>query len=360
MSKTPKISMTLRFFILSMILALTLISLAFVYLKAYLREDAIIEITGASDLAFRVFYLENNIFDTNPVPNDLHFLMSYTDFIEIDTNFRMQFDHRDVEIFYEYTATERLVIRYMSTVDSHVNPIVFHETTKLSDVSGGVFAHGLNLPADSYMLRGSYTIYPRPHIKRYLEVMADQARQMAEESVLIVGMRGLTAELFLDFTYTVWIPCLNFRQSLTSGYRLPLFSEVYSLTVTGTSDFSETIYITEDLPFEIELWTIIIFVIMMSLSGYGIFNGIKYLQADSNEKRQEVKVLLRKYENEIVISPDPVDLKAYGTVRVEDFTELIKLAVNLNKHIRCYKDDIKAIFIVVIDVDAYMYEVCFQ
>lgn len=354
--KTPKISINIVFFVLSIILAIFLIYLATIYVKAYLRDDIVIELTGRSDLAFRVFYVENSIFETNPVPSNLHFFMSYTDFIEIDSSFRANFS-QEFDVYYEYTATMGLVVRYMSTVDANINPVVLHEVTKFSDVRGNAFTNTINLSADNVESVGRYTIYPRYQIEIYLEIVEDQARQMREQGLLPVGMRGLSAELLVDFTYMVWIPSLDFRQSITQGYRFSLTTEVYGLTLTGTPSFTEIIYITEDLPFDINLLTIIGFVFGIAISSYGIFNGIQHIQADPNEKRQEVKILIRKYGNEIVVSPDQVNLNLYSIVRVEDFAELIKLAINLNKHIRCHQDDNGAMFTVVVDGDVYVYHV---
>jgi hypothetical protein len=215
-------------------------------------------------------------------------------------------------------------------------------------------------PANQPGFNGTYTIDPRPYIQRYLEVMADQRRQMAEENILAAGMRGLSAELLIDFTYTIRVPEWGFRQTVTQGYRLSLSTEVYGLAVTGVPNFSETIVQAEALPFPLTFPVVIGFVLLVALSGYGVFDGIRFIRADPDEKRREVKTLLRKYGNEIILSPDSVDVFLYQIVRIDDFDELLKLAITLSKHIRCWQNDKMARFSLTVDGELYPYQVYFE
>jgi len=42
---------------------------------------------------------------------------------------------------------------------------------------------------------------------------------------------------------------------------------------------------------------------------------------------------------------------------VKEFVDLLKLAINLNKHIMCYKNSTKTQFVIIIDGYACFYEV---
>ena len=361
-------------FIVSSLILLGVIGFLGMYFLAYRGEDTVAEINGRVDFDFRVFYLDNDIFEENPIPRNLHFLMSFTDFIEIDSGFTARF-HEDILIFYEYTATERLVIRYMATVDGNVNPIVYEELHILSEESGQTVASGLTFPsiffppadgvrhtASGSGPGGTYIIDPRPHIDRYLEFVSVQARQMYEENLLVRGGVSFSAELFVDFTYMIYIPALNFRQTLDHGYRFSLSTEIYSLIATnGNASFDEAIsLIVRELPFEFSLPVITIFVLSLVLCAYSFFVGVKRLRVHTNERVQEVIDILKKYANEIVVSNNPIGIADYNLAPVDEFEELLKLAINLNKHIMCYKDSDYAIFVVIVDNYAYNYTVNFH
>ena len=338
----------------STILALFLSIATIVYLTAYFQEDIIIETSGRINTGFRVFYLENYLIADNPIPGNLHFFMSLTDYIEVDSSLQAHFGNEPVLILYEYTAVERLVIRYISAVDANINPIMIEEFRTLSNVSGIIESNSIALPG------GTYAIYPQPHIIRYLEIIELQAQHMAETGILPVGMRGLSAELFMDFTYNLLIPDMEINQTISHGYRLSLSTEIYGISLTGSPYFTEIIYFPATLPFELTFPLIILVVAAMVLCSYGIFNGIKYIRADPNELRQEAITLLRKYRGEIVVSLDPVDISDYTTIKVGSFDELIKLAVNLNKHIVCFHNDEYAEFFAISDGYAYLCQIYYH
>jgi hypothetical protein len=78
---------------------------------------------------------------------------------------------------------------------------------------------------------------------------------------------------------------------------------------------------------------------------------------EKNENRRVAKSILKKYADEIIISASPADLSEYKIVYVLQFKELLKLAVNLNKHILCFHNDEKADFCTIIDGYAYCYNI---
>ena len=332
-----------RIALLFSLIPVTLMIVALVYLFVNLREDIAVYASGHQHLDFRVFYLDNIIFSENPIPRNLDFLMSYTDYIEIENGFTANFSEEMI-IQYSYRAEKRMVIRQMGA-DAH--RIVFEEVYLMSEASGETTADRLHFGGDIY------TIFPKEHIGLYFEFVEDQARQMAEENVIAQGVRGFTADLLIDFTYTIGSPEFGLNEQITRGYRLPLTTEVYTLYTTGMTNFEwqETLTARN----EITLPVAVIFVAVFILSLYQLLRTIKKLMADPNKYRQEVNDILRKYAYEIVVYEEPAELARYPLRTVQEFDELLKLAVNLNKHIMCYKNDTYAEFVTIVDEYACVY-----
>ena len=346
-------SLAVRFwlFILSALIVLAVAILSVIYLAAYFRGDTTVEASGCADIGFRVFYIENNLHVGNPVSSELHLFMSFTDFIEIDSGFSFHLSER-ADIYYSYTATERLVVRYMATVDGNINPIMYEESQKLSEVRGRVSGDFLRIPG------GTYTVRPRALVYRYLEIVEYKFQTIEEQRIRALGFRGLSAELFIDFNYTVSVPAFGISRSLSRGYRMSLSTEVYSMVATGTPSFSEsTNIVVRALPFELTMPVVIAFVVALLLSAYCFFTGVKRLQTDPNEHRQAVNAILKKYANEIVIYDRPINQERYEYMAVKEFSELLKLAINLNKHVMCYRDKNFTEFAVIVGDFACMYEV---
>jgi ribosomal protein S15P/S13E len=112
-----------------------------------------------------------------------------------------------------------------------------------------------------------------------------------------------------------------------------------------------------ELPFQLTFPVIVLFAAALALSAYGFITGINRLNADPNEHRHTVKEILKKYSGEIVVSEKPLLLERYSPVYVSDFQDLLKLAVNLNKHIMCHHNDAGAMFAVLVDIYSYVYTV---
>ena len=346
--------------------ALFCIIMLLLFLITSLRQDNGIEATGRIQSSFRVFYHENDIFPYNPIPNTLHFLQSFTDFIEMDSGLIAQFGNEAVRIYYEYIARERLVIRYLATGDTNTNPIVYEESRILSTSYGNTESYRLVfIPQNANTPGGIYQIEPRQHLRQYLDFVERHTQQMVEGTIA-PNVRGFGAELFIDFTYVIRIPELNFNQTLTQGYRFTISSEVFNIIPigSGSSNFTEIIYTESNyLPFlssELTILISILLVLCLTLSLFFILRAIKNTNVDENKYRQEAFTIIKKYANEIVVSPDPAELYKYSILRVEHFDELIKLAINLNKHIICYHDNEVAQFSVIVDDHAYFYQISYD
>ena len=342
-------------FISSALIILTAVTAFVFYAAAYMTDEISFDSTGRAVVDFRVFYMDNPVWEENPIPQDVFYLKSLTDFIEIDSGFTANFGSDPVNIYYEYTARERLVIRYMSVADGNLNPVMFQETWVLSEKRGSDFANRLRFPRNNGDgPGGTYTITPRPRIQQYLDFAAFQLSHMQSEGLIAQGIRGFSAELFIEFTYTVRVPELGIYQTVMQGYRLSLSTEVYSFVVVGNPAFTQSINVTvQNLPFEFTFPVIVLFVGALALSFYGMFSGIMRLKADPNENRRRVSTIIKKYSNEVAVSVTPLDLSEYKIMEAEDFEQLLKMAINMSKQVLCSKNEQFAEFAVITESFAY-------
>ena len=354
-------------FILSAIVVVLALIVALVYMHvAFLRDDVIGEASGSASVSFRVHYLENDIFFESPVPHNLKFLMSFTDFIEIDSQFNARFSE-EVEVFYSYTARKRVAINHMVTGDANLNPIVFERYWLISQGEGSAitdqmeFTYGIDGPG------GTYVIYPRDFIDYYHDFIAAHEYQMIATNVLPRNLRGFSADLFVDFIYTISIPEWDFRETVSNGYRMPITTETYFLTVNsgngdngdiGSHSFERYIDLTPPAP-RLTLPVIIIYTLILALGLYGLLDGLKRQKAEHNKYRKKANSILKKYKDEIATSKDPLQLEEYTMMRAEEFDVLLRLAINLNKHIMCYQDRRHVEFAVLVEEFAYYYRIDF-
>jgi len=321
----------------------------------YFGEDIIVSASGRQNLDFRVFYIENEFFDENPIPQHLNFLISYTDYIEVNNSFTANFSE-EMDIYYNYHAEKRLVIQY--NVNNH-NLIVFEKVYPLSEISGMIRANALAFDTgNDGSPSGTYTIYPKDYIELYLGFIEEHALKMEAENTAAQGFRSFSAELFISFTHSIYAPYFDLDETLQQSYQFSLSAEIYSFEITGESTFEWENVVPSQVA-EISLPFVILFIAVFALSVLGLFYSIREWMADPNPYRQKVNSIMQKYSSEIVVYDKPVDLRQYTPIAVQDFPELLKLAINLNKHIMCYRDKTHAEFVTIVDGYACTYRISF-
>ena len=341
-----------RNIIILAVFALITVIIIIISLRPALYEENNVYATGRHDLDFRVFYFHSNIFDESPVPQNLNFLMSYTDYIEIENSFLASFS-REVDIHYSYVAEKRFVIRHITSADANLSPIVFEEVFILSEVEGNVISNFISF-SELY-----YRVTPRQHIDRYFEFVDNINRQIAEQGIFPQGPRGFSAELWIDFTHKVEAPEIDFLQTSTRGYRIALTTEVYAFTITGgpqNFDFSVNLAINEN-EVSFLLMSLLIFILILCISG--IVYSFKILKYDDNSSKNEANIILSKYSKEIVIYKSPVSKMASKFIYVDNFEELLKLAISVDKLIMCYRNDSLTQFSVIVEGFASVHEIRF-
>ncbi|MCL2083371.1 MAG: DUF5305 family protein [Oscillospiraceae bacterium] len=322
------------------------------HFRALSLPPEIIVAEGTNDVSFGVYYLENKVFDKSERPPHNHYLMSYTDYIDVKNTFSADFDATDIS--WKYTVTEKLHIKHQRGSDNNTNPLVNEQNTLVKSMEGRA--------ADGYIYwdgsaedqpGGVYRLEPKRHIKSYREFVERQLEQMERQEVVTRESHSFGAELLLEFTYHMRIG--DAEEVLTRGVKVPLTIEVYDIDKTGESDFS--ISVPNSGFMAPHLFTTGLLVIWVALCSIGFAICIRGIIRDSDRYLREVKYLLKKYSDEISVSAHPLDVSERKPTRVIQFKELLKLAVNLNKQIVCFYDRVRADFIVFADGYAYYYRI---
>jgi hypothetical protein len=347
----------LIFFVL---LLLALVALAVIHLVAvYIYEENVVTASGRQHMDVDVFYLPNDVFGGNPIPRNNDFLISYTDFIEVRNSFTANFSE-EMDIEYSYSAEQRFVLRNIGSGNGNGNGTsggraVEIKTFPLSEeVTGSLRADSLHFSAINGAPGGTYTIFPKEHIHLYFEFVEDQVRQMHAENVVARGLRGFTADLIIEFTYNISVPEHGINETVTQAYMIPLTSEIFTFYTMGNSHFSWQSPPASG-PAAITLPIAVLYAIAAIIALYGVLRNIKKLKADSDPYWFEVNGILEKYAQEIIVYDKPVDLSRHEPMLVDSFLELLKLAINLNKHIMAYKSEDRTEFVVIVDEFACMY-----
>ena len=360
MNAVRRVNMPMASLAGSILLLAAVLIFALIILLPRFRDEVYIGAHGRAYTGFRVFYLENDFFPENPVQNQMAFLMSFTDFVEVDSRFNLRLD-REAEIFYNYSASKRFIIRYMGSLGGVANPIVFEDYHPLSTYGGRGYGTWFSFPPNEGGPGGTYTVHPKIYTDLYLDFVAAQLYMMYAENVIAQSLRGFSAEIVIEFRYNIIIPVWGINETTVQGYRLDLSSEIFTLTSIGghNNAWDRFIYLTEPPP-QITIPIAIIFIFAAAVGVYGLIASIGRLGADPNEARREASAILSKYSNEIVLSEDSLSLSDYRITKMKDFHALLKLAVILGKHIICYHDDEAAEFAVMVENSAYYFRIYFE
>ena len=339
------------------------------FILSLTSPNANLHATGRNNVNFTVYYLENNVFGGGAATRNLHYLMSFTDFIEIENSFFADFSHSG-NISYTYTATETLHIKHMrgngnGNGNGNANPVVYEEQISLKEISGETF--GNHLYFGGYEGEnvdfgetpgGIYILHPKAHIVTYRHFVEEQTKQMKKEDVVTSRPVTFSAELVVNFTYSVHIKENGFSETITRGLVIPLSDEVFSPEDTGSPMFEVSVQLREFmLP---GLLSVILLVLWLAAPVAGICYCIRRIKTEKDPRHSEFNNILKKYSDEITILLEPIDLHGCKIQNVPHFTELLKLAINLNNHILCYHNEEKAQFCVISEGYAHCYEILFD
>lgn len=335
------------------IVTLTVLATAVLYVSQTLDEGELIEVTGRTQTSFDVFYIENTLFPGNPVPARFHFIRQLTDYIEFTSGFSATFSE-PMNVTYTYTARMRFVVNYAGAG----TPMIYEEVNILTQVEGSVFtSHLFFNPAVEGTPGGVYRIELDEFERKFDDFVEYTVRLQGEgtdEGFAIV--RNFSASLEIDFVYNLRVPHHGINETVTNSFNIPIGLSVFSLASTGPPGFTASIVAAPDAV-ALSMPLIIGLLALFILGGLGIYFGYQNLDFEENENRRKANDIIKKYGTEIVVSTKPLDILGLKVMMVDDFEDILKLAINLSKHINCYKDSTKAEFVTVVDYFAYCHRI---
>ena len=319
-------------------------------------ESLLIEASGQGNIDFRVFYIENDLFPDNPVPRNLLFFRHLTDFIEIESSFNAVFSE-DFHINYSYIAEKRFQILY--TGSGVGNPVVFEEITEISRVANSTFGNRLNFNSSNEPGQpgGTYIIRPNDFLETYMHFLEYNERVLGDAGG--GTFRGFTADLVIEFRYTVNSHAAGINESVRRGYRIPISTNVFTVEPFGTAGFTSSVAAVRDTE-QVSAIVLGALCLAVIIGAVLIVIGLKSGSRQVNPRRKEYESILKKYSNEVIISGGIIDLSKLTVMPVATFDELLKLSLNLSKIIICHKDHERAVFCVIMDGHAFCHVIEFQ
>ncbi len=322
-----------------------------VYVYSFFTPENTLLVSGVHDGGYKVIYSENEVFGGGAVSANRHYLMSYTDYFEFDNSFSCDFG-RALEISYQYKATATLLIRHIKAYDGSANPVVYEVAHTLAEKSGSVTGGSLSLSGDVL------TLDPKGYLDTYWQFVKEQQAKMLRGNMAGERKPQFAAELLVDFTCQLQSASGELGETVTCGYIIPLTSEVYSFTATGTPTLEKAVTLQVfTLP---PLPVIIALVAWFTALALGIFACVRRLALGKHNARHELKRILARYADEIAVVKTPVDLSEYLIIPLGAFSQLLKLAVNMGKQIIFFKGGETADFYVFADGCAYCFSFVFK
>ena len=336
------------------------------YLLLYARGEVFVTGNGNNNIGFEVHYLENPLWESGAIDHSYHFLMSFVDHIHVNSFGNVNFS-ATMDVDYTYTVTETLLIRAGSGSDTSNHPIVYSRSYTLEETEGHFTSRNMSFGNTSTNITagGAFDIDPIRHIQTYTDFMVLQHDQMADRNLQVAGGRVFSAELVIEtvFRFTATdtedLGVSFNNQTLTNGYRIALSNEVFNMShiETGTSTFSGS----QALGLAREITTTNVGLLSGSIlvNTLGIFYCFSLMGRDKNKLRYKTLRYIKKYSHEVLVLPEPLDLPEENIKPVTEFDDILKMAVNLNKHISCYHNRRFADFAVEVESIIYHYHVSF-
>ncbi|MCL2055095.1 MAG: DUF5305 domain-containing protein [Oscillospiraceae bacterium] len=353
--------LTLFFLVFCGLNLLIVIALIIYNTAAYFAHDDTVEFEGFNNASFKVHYLDSTSFGkAGPRPVEAHYLMSFTDFIEVENSFLLKLSET-ADIDYTYSATETFIISSQANGDATTNPLIHEDKVTLEEVSGSattneLYFNGKNAAEDP---GGLYTINPQRHINTYRRFVREHNAQMQRTSTASDRVYPFAANILLEFTYHIRSETGDISETLRRTVNIPLTKEVYNIEVNGNGtsmvELSIPIHTYEPPGTGASVFAVIWFVIHL-LGVCLCIRSITYTARETmGKERYEVKRILRKYSDEIIILDKPMNLSAYENMPVNQFEDILKMAINLSKHIFCIEDGSGAKFCLVSEGYVYSY-----
>lgn len=327
-----------------------------IYIFSFEQEEITVELTGVHNLSHAVFYIPNDIWE-NPVPSN-HFLLAFTDFIEIESSLHANFS-QEVDINYSYVSRWSFVITFMGGAGG-VSPVIFQDGGDMARQDGSISGRSLTMGAldREGNPRGVYRISLDDYQRIFDEFIIAHDNVLYNAGLEISAGRGFSAEVVFEFIYSFAAPSVGLSQTTTRSYRIPVGANIFTLEAEGSGSLSQSVPLSSQEEMADPLILMMLGVGAL-FGGFGVYLGAVRITTDPNANKQKLKMILKKYANEIVVSRALMDLEQYKIMPVGDFEELIKLSTNLNKHIMGYQNREVAIFATVVGEFAYMYRISY-
>jgi len=324
-------------------------------------DEALASININHNLSFNVYYLENDMFEDNPVPINFNFLMSFTDYILINDSLMVTVSE-PMEIRYDFNVVKRLAITSLDASSIAGEAIVFEQSAILAQGSGQDYSTFVQISSHLGLenAEDGIAVFPREHINQYMHFVEYHLQQMIREDVMALGGRNFGAELHVDFVYNIHLPSINHRESSVRSISIPLSGEVYDLAASGDTFIERIITLPRQdyVSGHEEAPPVLVYVagVLAGLAGltWSVLMFIKALGEKAEGKAEyEREQIIKKYSDNIIVAHNPVDFSDKTVVVLKEFKEMLKLSMWFNRPI-IYCKGLRGVDFVIVD-EAFVY-----
>lgn len=294
------------------------------------KDSFISNYTESSKIDYQIKLQNNEHLKEENIGNSNTYILKYTKFIDYNIKYNYSSSNNiDTKAKYEiYTITSGKYKKSTDKYDEIYTKKIILESGELNSISNQI------------SLNKNITI----DINKYNQILKD----LQEDTKL-----PMTGELtlYIDIkTKDIQDKDINIHQNKAT---MTLLNDIYTITLNNQDKKTNTIYsdnLEINYPYLITLGIIFIIITFISLILIK-----KIIEKKMPIGLKQTKKILKQYDDYIVNTENKLDENEYKIIYINEFKEILTLAINNNKSIMYYKDKNKSIFYITIDKNLYKY-----
>ena len=314
-------------------LAVSLGLLGFIcYSLVLQRPDNIVNVQEDLNIGYLVFQKANPYIESPFLGMDENYLSSYTDYIKLDSNYECTMSER-ANLEYSYRALVVLVSRYKKNPGAPNNPEILEKSYSLDTESASV-------RADHLTVSRSYDLY------------LDQYKSELDAFAATIDL-PVSNEVRIDF-----IVDLKSADGISSSFirsvTIPVGAEFYNIDIVGEKTRANDYNVPAR---KLSTFMIIVLSILCLASFIAALRFIERMRNNKPPYRQEIDGYLQTYDDMVINTITPVNLRNYETISVGSFKELLNLAKVVNIPIMYLEEKEYALFYILNNNIAHLFRV---
>lgn len=294
------------------------------------RNSFISNYTESSNIDYQIELLDNEYIKDENIGNSNTYIFKYTN--AIDYNIKYDYStSNNIDTLAEYEIYTIISGKYKKSTDNYDEIY----TKKIMLASGKI-----NSISNQISLNKNIII----DINNYNKILED-----LQEDIKLPMTGELT--LYLD------VKIKNNQNEDINTYQnkatMSLLSDIYTITLDNKDTKTNSIY-SDNLEINYP-YLIILGIIFIIITFISLILIKKIIEKNIPMGLKQANKILKQYDDYIVNTKSKLDEREYKIIYINEFKEILTLAINNNKSIMYYKDKNKCIFYIIIDKNLYKY-----